>query len=48
MLVENVSSRSYLVLCLGDEPLAGVVVGLSISATLVLDLVAGEVGAVLD
>jgi hypothetical protein len=34
------TSFPYLVLGLGDEPLASVVVGLSISATLVLDLVA--------
>jgi len=44
---ETVLGRIVLVLGLGDQPLAGIVVGLSLPAALVLDLVPREVGVVL-
>jgi hypothetical protein len=40
---KTVLGGSVLVLGLGDEALAGVVVGLTLAATTVLDLVAGKV-----
>ena len=45
---EPVLGSTVLGLVLGDQPLAGIVVGLSFSSSLVLRLEAREVGVVLD
>jgi len=45
---ETVLGRIVLVLCLGDQSLASIVIGLSLTPTTVLGLVAGVVGAGLD
>ena len=45
---QTVFGRVVLVLRLSDQPLAGIVVGLSLSSSAVLGLVSREVGAGLD